>query len=348
MGPELIVLPLGALQWLISLQMLTRLRVCGRVRGNGAPLLDQLSIIIPARNEARHLPRLLDSLLAGSSAPFEILVVDDDSTDDTAGVAAAHGATVIRSRPLPTGWRGKSWACELGAERARGALLMFLDADCWFEPGGLEAVLARYPDGAFSVAPYHRIAEPYEQLSAFFNLIMVASTVPVSLLGQCLLIRRDDYQRGGGYAAVSDKVLENVCLAVHLREAGVPTSSITGKGMLSFRMYPEGLPDLIAGWTKGFAVGAAATPRSTLVLISTWIGGLMLGIFGSLLTPCALIVYLAFVLQLAAMLRRIGNFSWLTALFYPLPLFFYIAVFVRSLGRAGKTVKWKGREVNAG
>ncbi|RYD42497.1 MAG: glycosyltransferase, partial [Verrucomicrobiaceae bacterium] len=289
MGPELIVLPLGALHWLLSLRMLAALRASGEDRGNGEALLQELSIIIPARNEALHLPRLLNSIFAQGAAPLEVLVVDDDSTDGTAEVAAAHGAMVIHSRPLPAGWRGKSWACEQGAERARGALLMFLDADCWFETGGLEAVLARYPGGAFSVAPFHRIEKPYEELSAFFNLIMIAGTVPVSLLGQCLLIRREDYQLGGGHAAVREKVLENVCFAQCLRQAGVWTSSIAGKGMLSFRMYPDGLTDLIAGWTKGFAAGAAATPRSTLVLISTWIGGLMLGIFGPILTPWALL-----------------------------------------------------------
>ncbi|MCW1923396.1 glycosyltransferase [Luteolibacter arcticus] len=348
MGPELIVLSLGALHWLISLRMFAALRACGRDRESGAALLEKLSIIIPARNEAHHLPRLLDSLRSQTAAPLEVLVVDDDSTDGTAEVAAAHGATVIQSSPLPAGWRGKSWACEQGAARARGELLMFLDADCWFESGGLEAVLARYPGGAFSVAPYHRVEKPYEELSAFFNLIMIAATVPVNLLGQCLLIRREDYQLGGGHASVKDKILENVCLANKLREAGVRTSSTTGKGTLAFRMYPDGLPSLIAGWTKGFAAGAAATPRSTLILISTWISGLILGLFGCLITPWALLIYLAFAVQLAAMLRRIGNFSSLTALFYPLPLFFYIAVFVRSLGGAGKTVKWKGREVNAG
>jgi 4,4'-diaponeurosporenoate glycosyltransferase len=346
MGPELIFLSLGAIQWLISLRIFAALRPASQP-AVGLAIASDVSIIIPARNEAHHLPRLLGSLQAQSVAPLEIIVVDDDSTDGTAEVATMHGATVIQTQPLPAGWRGKSWACTQGAQQATGRLLMFLDADCWLEPGGLNEILARFPGGAFSVAPYHRIEKPYEELSAFFNLIMIAGTVPWSLLGQCLVVGRADYQRAGGHAAVKSEVLENVCLGKHLRAAGVQTTSLTGKGMLGFRMYPEGLGALIAGWTKGFAAGAAETPRSRLFLISAWMGGLIMSLFSCWITPWATLLYLAFAIQLAAMLRRIGNFSPLTALLFPLPLFFYLAVFARSLGKAGRTVSWKGRRLHA-
>jgi len=345
MGPELIILPLAALQWLISQRLCARLVVpfshpetLGRA--------GEISVIIPARNEAANLPRLLGSIRALAVGPLEVIVVDDDSSDGTAEVAAAAGATVVRPQPLPEDWRGKTWACSQGVAAAKGRLLMFLDADCRFETDGLEAILDRYPGGAFAVAPYHAVEKPYEELSAFFNLIMVASTAPRGLFGQCLLVERSSYDLAGGYAAVKSDILENVNFGRHFRAAGVKTASMPGRGMLAFRMYPDGLKSLIDGWTKGFAAGAASTPRATLALISTWIGGLMLGIFGHSITPWVALVYLAFALQFAAMLRRIGNFSFWTALLYPLPLFFYLVVFVRSLGKAGKAATWKGRKLH--
>ena len=181
MGPELILQAIGGTLWLSSFGLLTRLaqkedhgRLArpdqeghGRLarpnqEGHGRlarctipdpppasggppePLLSRLSIIIPARNEAHNLPRLLDSIFSQPIPPLEVLVVDDASTDATASVATAHGATVVSSLPLPDGWRGKPWACHQGALATKGELLLFLDADCWFEPGGLDRILSRY------------------------------------------------------------------------------------------------------------------------------------------------------------------------------------------------------------
>ena len=90
-------------------------------------------MIIPARNEAHNLPRLLESLASQSVQPREVIVVDDGSTDDTAEIARRHGAEVLVSKPLPEGWRGKPWACHQGAEAASGDLLCFVDADTCFE-----------------------------------------------------------------------------------------------------------------------------------------------------------------------------------------------------------------------
>lgn len=346
MGPELILHAVGGALWLASFGLRRRL---GRQPAPGRPAAEpasaaRLSIVIPARNEAHNLPRLLDSIRAQSPRPFEILVVDDASTDGTGEVAAAHGAAVLPSQALPDGWRGKPWACHQGALAAKGDLLLFLDADCWFEPGGLAALLDRYRGGAFSVAPHHRVEKPYEQLSAFFNVIMVASTAGHGLFGQTLLVDRASYDAAGGHREVKGRVLENLRLAAFYRAAGVPVASLPGRGMLSFRMYPDGLPALVEGWTKGFASGAAATPRAAVLLVALWISGLMVALAA---LPWAPLLYPAFALQFGSMLRAVGSFSWLTALLYPLPLFFYFAVFSRSLLRSGKQVTWKGRAFRA-
>src|SRR4051794_38165928 len=73
-----------------------------------------LSIVIPARNEAGNLPRLLESIAVSPVRPAEILVIDDASTDNTALIAQSLGATVIPSVSLPEGWTGKAWACHQG------------------------------------------------------------------------------------------------------------------------------------------------------------------------------------------------------------------------------------------
>jgi 4,4'-diaponeurosporenoate glycosyltransferase len=334
--------------WACGFLLLPRLRP-----GRGAGPLETapaLSVIIPARNEAHNLPRLLDSLAAQSVRPAEILVVDDGSTDRSAALARELGARVIESRPLPDGWRGKTWACHQGAQAATGTHLCFVDADTWFEPGGLAHILLGYAGGAFSVGPWHAVLKPYENLSLFFNLNMVIGTVPGGLFGQMLLVDTASYQRAGGHAAVRGRILENFRLARQFLACGTTVRSVAGKGALSFRMYPGGLAELVEGWTKGFASGSGQTPRATLLLCVAWMIGLMAATVGLLAAGAPLgwaAVYLLCAAQVAWFGRLVGSFRWYAALFYPLPLVFFFVVFALSAMRSGKTVTWKGRQIDA-
>lgn len=345
MGPQLIIGLVAACHAGAMLGILRRLSRRAVPVGKGIGVAE-ISIIIPARNEARNLPRLLDSIRSQSSAPAEVLVVDDDSEDETSAIAAAHGARVIESVPLPAGWRGKSWACQQGARAARGVYLFFVDADCWFEPGALEVIASAYPGGACSLAPYHRIERPFEELSAVFNLIMVAATVPDTLLGPALLVDARRFHEVGGYESVRSRVLENVGLSDRFRSQGVPVRSVPGRGLLCFRMYPDGLKSVIDGWSKGFTSGAAATAPLPMFLIIMMINGLILAAVAGILVEGAAMIYLIFATLFGLMLRRVGNFSILTALLYPVPLAFYLYVFVRSLLLPRNHVTWKGRKLH--
>lgn len=346
-----ILLLITLVLWAAGFLLLPRLRRC-EFKADGA-LPAAVSVIIPARNEEQNLPTLLRSLAGQSVRPREIIVVDDGSTDRTAEVARQHGATVMASVPLPEGWRGKAWACHQGAQAATGDVLLFLDADTWFEPEGLARVLAAWQaagGGAFSAGPYHRVRHPYEDLSLFFNFNMTVGTVPGGLFGQMLLVDRKSYQRVGGHEAVKGRTLENCFLAERFREGGIPTRSRAGRGVISFRMYPNGLRELIEGWTKGFAAGAGQTPRGVLALTVAWMIGLMLAPLGLLLAGEGLawgVAYLLAAAQVGWFARQLGSFRWVTALLYPVPLVFFFVVFARSAARSGKSVRWKGREIRA-
>jgi 4,4'-diaponeurosporenoate glycosyltransferase len=344
----LILLLVALALWSAGFLLLSRLRPCARAGATGPPL--SVSVIIPARNEEHNLPTLLRSLVSQAVKLREILVVDDGSTDRTAEVARQLRATVIASKPLPDGWRGKTWACHQGAQAATGELLLFVDADTWFEAGGLAQTLSGYTGGAFSVGPYHAVRKPYEQLSLFFNFNMAAGTVPRGLFGQMLLVDRESYRRVGGHQTVQGRILENFWLAGQFSAAGIPVRSVMGRGVFSFRMYPNGLRELIGGWTKGFASGAGQTPRGTMFLIVMWMIGLMLAPLCGLVTGDWLqwgTVYLLCAAQVGWFSRQVGAFRWFSALLYPLPLIFFFVVFAWSVLRSGKRVSWKGREIRA-
>lgn len=362
----MILLAVTLALWFAGWIVLGRIRRCGNGESNQSVSAGQLSIIIPARNEEQNLPKLLRSLAAQSIRPLEIIVVDDASTDRTAEVAREHGARIINSQPLPEGWRGKTWACHQGAQAAAGDLLLFLDADTWFEPDGLRRVLAEFQaagGGVLSVAPHHAVRKFHEQFSAFFNLVMLAGTgaftlrgdrlAPRGLLGQFMLIERAAYRRVGGHEAVKSRILENFWLAEQLRAAGVSLRCRTGRGVFAFRMYPNGWRELVEGWTKGFAGGAGQTPPLILWLVVAWTTGLMLAPLALALDGIdwpGIVAYTLCAGQVGWLLRQVGTFHWLTALLYPAPLVFYFAVFTRSVLRAkrGQTVEWKGRHIHAG
>ncbi len=336
--------------WCAGWIVFKRVRKCGPGEGKTVSA-EKLSIILPARNEEQNLPTLLRSINAQSVQPREIIVVNDASTDRTAEVALEYGARVINSQPLPEGWRGKTWACHQGAQAATGDLFLFLDADTWFELDGLKRVLTDYDGGAFSAGPFHAVRHAYEDLSLFFNFNMTVGTLPDGLFGQMLLVDRESYRRAGGHEAVKTRILENCFLAERFLDAGVRVRSATGCGAFSFRMYPGGLRELIEGWTKGFASGAGQTPRGVLLLVISWMCGLMFALLGFLMSGSAwnwAAAYLLCAAQVGWFAPRLGSFRWWTALLYPVPLVFFFAVFTRSALRSGKQVSWKGRTIHAG
>lgn len=370
---DMLLIMVAAMCFLAGFVFLYRIPLCrddghgdGKNRGEA---MHRISVIIPARNEAGNLPRLLASLSAQRPQAFEVLVVDDHSTDGTASIAEASGAIVLSSEALPVGWVGKAWACWQGAQAARGDVFVFLDADVWLSTDGLQQIAATWSrnPGAMSIAPFHETKKPYEQLSAFFNIIMMGSmnafslpglaAEPTGLFGPSLIVSRAQYFQVGGHEAVKNHILENFFLSREFTAMGIPLLCYGGKGTLSFRMYSRGGSELYHGWSKAFATGAGNTDASPLATIIVWLTGLIVTVigltagypvFGSGFVLAAGVLYLAFAAQLYWMLRRIGRFAWYTPWLFPIPLFFFMAVFTRSAIITSRgAVQWKDRRVNS-
>lgn len=327
-----------------------------------------ISVIIPARDEEQNINNLLQSLEEQNHKALEIIVVNDSSTDRTAEVAMQLGATVIDAEPLPDGWNGKPWACHQGARHAQGDWYLFLDADTTLAPNALESLeqLTHTPHKVYSICPYHHVERPYEELSAFFNVLILAGSNAFgtadsdnpSLFGQCLLISRQHYSRSGGHETVKGKVLENFHLSARLNELSIKRQCFMGKDTVAMRMFPNGFPELWTSWQKGFSSGAAHTAPKALLWSSVWISGLMFTLvsLGLALTPYSTPTYLSFtaiayfvgVMQASYAFRLAGNFSYLNALLFPVSLIFYQCLFFTSLiqKKRGKPTQWKGRNVN--
>lgn len=333
--------------------------------GGAAGGARSVTVVVPARDEAASLPRLLASLAAQTTLAQEVLVVDDGSTDATASVARAAGATVLAAPPPPPGWAGKPWACHLGAEAARGEHLVLLDADTWLAPDGLTELLAAHDhlsrDGLLSVQPHHQVERPYEQLSLFANVVPVLAAGlgrprdrgrRSVAFGPCLVARATDLASVGGFAAVRGEVLEDVALARAFAGAGRPVRCLVGGRTVAFRMYPGGLGSLIEGWTKNLAGGAGRAPRLPTLGAGLWIAALAALTVEAALRPSPLVAlaWAAAALQLAWLARRLGSFSAWAIVLFPVPLLAFVALFARSaLHRSiRRQVRWRGRDVPVG
>lgn len=354
-----------AIFWFCGFFLLFRIPRCTRGHKKGTQSHASVSVIIPARNEADSLPVLLASLRNGDLLPDEIIVVVDQCEDRTREVAEGEGVTVIDSEPRPRGWVGKPWACHQGARAAKGGILVFLDADTCVERNGLGDIVDTYleRDGILSVQPYHRTRRLYEQLSMFFNIIMMAAmgpfTVmgkrlkPIGLFGPCVVMSKAYYFESGGHAPVKGEVVEDLALGERLKKHNHPIHCYGGQGTISFRMYPNGVRELVDGWSKGFATGASRTGVPLLVAIIAWIGsgisatvcaiGAISGISSTFILGWTL-AYLAFAVQVQWMAYRVGTFKPYAALLFPISLLFFIAVFFRSIFLVAirRSVVWKG------
>jgi len=299
----------------------------------------------------------------------EVIVVDDHSEDETSMLARKHGAKIILSQPLPPGWLGKTWACYQGAQSAKGELLLFLDADTIIEPEGIAKIISSYDfnNGVLSIQPYHKMIRVYEQFSAFFNIVIMgamgAFTIlgnlikPIGLFGPAIMLTKQRYLESGGFEKVKGNILEDLEYGAALKKQQVKLSCYGGRGSVSFRMYPEGIWQLVTGWSKGFAKGAFKTSIPVLIMVVAWITGAV-GTTRNLIESIALtdnasiiswgILYAAYVAQIYWMLRRVGNFSIFTVLFFPLALLFFIIIFTYSFIKIFvlRSVNWKGRKID--
>lgn len=323
----------------------------------------RLSIIIPARNEEKNLPILLASLQKQSYKPLEILVVDDYSEDKTAQVARASGADVIQTNKNEQEWFGKSAACWYGAQAAAGDYFLFLDADIFFpEPDSLEKMISAFQDDTvLSIQPYHVIRDKYENFSTIFNILVLAGMnqfsvlgkrlLPAGAFGPSLLCSSHAYFQVGGHKKVRSHIMENIALGHVLNEQYFPVQLYSGKNVLHFRMYPDGIANLFEGWSKSFASGSVATHPFILACSGLWMTGAFVSVFYLFLSgfhPLALLGYVAFFLSFFRLARIAGNFSVSLLFLYPLLFLYFVCVFIWSAIKTFllKSVSWKGRKID--
>ncbi len=227
-----------------------------------------VSVIVPARNEDVCLGDCLRSLVTQAGIDFEIIVVDDHSTDRTREIAESFPKVrVIEAAPLPDGWTGKNNAVFTGAREARGEWLLFTDADTVHLPGSLARALLEARDNRTELLSYspEQITVTFWEMATFpvifaelarqYSPSKVSDPASpiVAANGQYILVRREAYDAGGGHAAVAGNILEDVALARAVKNSGRKIRFRYAADAVRTRMY-RNYSQLRDGWTKNLAL----------------------------------------------------------------------------------------------
>jgi glycosyltransferase involved in cell wall biosynthesis len=335
-----------------------------------APASDKptVSVIVPARNEEASLENCLDSLVAQNGVAFEIIVVDDHSTDHTREIASSFSdqqVQIIDADPLPAGWTGKNNAVTAGAKVARGEWLLFTDADTIHLPGSLVRSIGeakRHGAALLSYSPEQVVKSFWEkavmpvifaELAASFRPAQVSDphSPAAAANGQYILITREAYDAVGGHAAIAANLLEDVALARAIKKSGRKIFFRFGGDAVRTRMY-RSFAQLREGWTKNLALLfssplrlAALRAIESVLIVASFAIATTTALRGHR-QPAAVAGIVAVILYglFFARIRR-AHFSWDTNLLAlcGLPLFSYLLLRSKSAHAHGR-VSLKGRK----
>ncbi|HIP87978.1 MAG TPA: glycosyltransferase [Anaerolineales bacterium] len=359
----------------VGANLIANFRMLGRAapRGEGPRTFWPISILVPARNEARNIRRCLESLLAQDYPLLEVIVLDDGSTDETPEIVTEMARRdprlrLVRGQPLPPGWMGKNFACDQLARVARGEWLLFTDADTVHRPNtvswAIEAAQQNRAD-LISLIPRavtHSFGEevllpiiPFGVVGCFPLALGERLRIPILTMavGPFMLFRREAYQRIGGHRAVRGEIAEDVILARRMRRFGGRVVLLDGSEQVDVHFY-HGFLETWRGLAKSAfaALGYRFLPTALMLLFYGFLflwpvfllfEGLWQGRMGEPTVRLALFqVFLNTGLWYAVAVRF--QLPRRTAFLYPLTVLLVTLVMLDSVRQAVfGGIKWKER-----
>ena len=259
-----------------------------------------VSVLVPARDEARVIGRLAAAVLANRDVDLELVILDDDSQDETAAIVSALAVTdprvrLLRGQPLPTGWCGKQHACWQLAQAARHDLLVFLDADVTLEPDALARTVAFLETRGVDLAS----GFPHQETGCLLDWLLLPlihfvllGYLPLAIAridnrpglaagcGQLFITRREAYRACGGHAAIKASLHDGIKLPRAYRAAGLSSDLFDAGDIARCRMYGtnrEVLRGLGKNATEGIAAPGSILPFTLLLAGGQILPALLLG-----------------------------------------------------------------------
>jgi chlorobactene glucosyltransferase len=353
---------------------LWNLRVLTKPAGARSPdRWPRVSILLPARDEERSIVEAVESLAGQDYADFELVVLDDCSSDRTPDLLRQlaerfDNLRVVEGKPLPRGWMGKLWACDQLSREATGELLLFTDADTRHRPETLQQSVARFQEDGLDLLtgiPYEETVTWAEKLVLPVLPWAILSFLPLGLAyrwrrpsftaanGQFMLFRRESYDSIGGHAMVRDSVVDDMALVRLVAKQGMKWRLFDMTDLIRCRMY-RSAREVFDGLSKNL-FGIFGYRLVPFLFVWIWLGvvffgplvvlglaafGVVTSAFSVVAAGCAVLLGLV----LWGMANTKFRFGWWVSLLYPATVMLSIAIAFRSLVLvASRQARWKGR-----
>ena len=228
-----------------------------------------ISILVPARNEEEDIKRCLISLTKQDYPNIEILVLDDNSSDNTANIVTELSKKdsrikLYKGEPIKKGWMGKSYACWQLSKYARGDYFVFTDADTLHfsnSISGAVACLLRYKLDALSVFPKQIMVTIHERMMNMFGHYIILCLMPFYLvrklktalfctaIGQFMLFKKDVYKKIGGHKSIRSEMLEDIKISKRVKKMGYKFMIFDGRNNVYCRMY-RSFREIVKGYSR--------------------------------------------------------------------------------------------------
>lgn len=333
----------------------------------------KVSIMVPARNEEKSIQACVESLLSLDYPDFEVIVLNDNSTDATGSILESianrfpEKLTVINGTPLPQGWVGKPWACHQLSKQATGELFLFTDADTVHSPESLRAVVEYFLTEKVdfvSMIPYEKMDTwgeatiiPMIHFLYFAYLpndwIAKKPSVSVSAAnGQYMFFKSEVYRAIGGHTAVKNNVVEDVFLAKTVKRAGYKTGLVNGSDIVTCKMYWN-FKETFEGFSKNFYAGMSYKLSTMIAFLShfflLYVAPVFFVLFAAVTQNTSIELFWIPLTQvgLITTIRAMITFSFSMPLYqlwlHPLSAAIAIAIGINSVRWSRSKIQWKGR-----
>jgi chlorobactene glucosyltransferase len=342
----------------------------------------RISVCVPARDEEKNIGACVQAILAQTHPNFEVVVVDDRSTDATPKILRGLAAQddrfkVISGSDPPLGWAGKPHALHQAAAAARGEWLCFVDADTFLAPEALASCYVKALEtqaDLFTIMTHQLTGTFWEKVVMPIVLTALSVGFPPRRAndpgrrdaianGQFMLIKRGVYEAVGGHEAIKDQIVDDKAIAEKVKWSGFRLVVADGMQVARTRMYTS-LPEMWEGWTKNIYLGLR--DRSALL----WLGvvGALLSVIAAIFLPAwpalgwiwfrngggwmattviaeALVLWVILLYARAAVAHKMGISRWY-ALTTPLGAGVFAAMMLASAWKvlSGQGVTWRGRK----
>lgn len=323
-----------------------------------------VSILIPARNEEKNILALLTSIHQQDYRDYEVIVLDDDSSDRTHDICAEFAAKhstfrVIKGKELTGQWLGKNYACYQLAKQAKGEFLLYLDADEQVFDGLINSAVHRMHFRSLallSMFTNQQMKTIGEQLTVPLMHYILLNLLPLRLVylsknaavaaasGQFMLFNADVYRQYEWHKSAKDKIVEDVAIMKQVKLAGYNGESLLANGMISCRMY-TGYTEAINGFGKNFLAAFNYNIFSFLIFLLLLIAGPMMVMmtlnFQLILMMVGLIMLTRIMISLES-----GQNAFINVILHPLQMFSLVLIAFSAIQKyLTKTTEWKGRKI---